>query len=51
MFNKQETEQLLACIDVAIKQSTDSFSAAAALSKIRDKIIQASKDENEDSKD
>ena len=48
MFNKKEAEQLLTCIDVAIKQSQDSFSAAAALSQIREKLVTVLKEEDEE---
>jgi hypothetical protein len=48
MFNKKETEQLLACMDAAIKQSQDSFSAAVALAPIRDKMINSLKESAED---
>lgn len=51
MFDNKETEQLLTCMDVAIKQSQDSFSAAAALSPIREKLITALKEKEDGNSD
>jgi len=48
MFNKKEAEQLLMCMDVAIKQSQDSFAAAAELAPVREKLTQSLKDEDGD---
>jgi len=48
MFNKKEAEQLLMCMDVAIKQSQDSFAAAAELAPVREKLTQALKEEDGD---